>query len=235
MKLIIALYIIGAVLWVLYILEKTRRYSPQAVLLKTCVSAVFLMVGLTAAFRSSSVFSYPCWMLAGLVLCLMGDVWLDLKYTYRNDETFWTFCGFISFACAHILFIIGILTRYGSTIRTILVVLALILGFAASYGNIKVEKQMKMNYGKYKLITFIYGGILLGITLMTLFLAISNGFHNKAINLLFIGMVLFMLSDLVLSQTYFGGEGKEAPVYLILNYLTYYPAVYLIATSILYA
>ena len=53
------------------------------------------------------------------------------------------------------------------------------------------------------------------------------------LNLFFIGAVLFALSDLVLSGTYFG-VGKDRPADLIANYLLYYPAQYLIALSLLF-
>ena len=59
-----------------------------------------------------------------------------------------------------------------------------------------------------------------------------NGWKVTTLNLFFIGGILFALSDLVLSGTYFGG--KERPVDIILNYLTYYPAQFLIALSLLY-
>ena len=49
-----------------------------------------------------------------------------------------------------------------------------------------------------------------------------HGWRVPALNLLFAGGVLFALSDLVLSGTYFG-EGKERPVDLILNYLNFHP------------
>ena len=59
-----------------------------------------------------------------------------------------------------------------------------------------------------------------------------HGWHVTTLNLIFIGSILFALSDLVLSGTYFGG--KERPVDIILNYLTYYPAQFLIALSLLF-
>jgi len=45
--------------------------------------------------------------------------------------------------------------------------------------------------------------------------------------------VLFTASDLVLSKTYFG-EGHERPIDFILNYFTYYPAQFLIASSLMF-
>ena len=52
-------------------------------------------------------------------------------------------------------------------------------------------------------------------------------------DLFFIGGVLFMISDLILNGTYFG-EGKERPVDIATNYLTYYSAQFLIASSLMF-
>ena len=65
-------------------------------------------------------------------------------------------------------------------------------------------------------------------------LALAHGRRETPLNLLFIGGVFFALSDLILSGTYFG-VGKERPVDLALNYLTYYPAQFLIASALVFA
>ena len=49
--------------------------------------------------------------------------------------------------------------------------------------------------------------------------------------MLFVGGVFFLISDLILSGTYFG-EGKDRPVDIVTNHMTYYIAQYLIALSI---
>ena len=51
--------------------------------------------------------------------------------------------------------------------------------------------------------------------------------------LLFIGGVFFAISDLILSGTYFG-VGKERPIDLTLNYITYYTAQFLIASALVF-
>jgi hypothetical protein len=48
-----------------------------------------------------------------------------------------------------------------------------------------------------------------------------------------VGGVLFAVSDLVLSGTYFG-KGHERPIDFILNYLTYYGAQFVIAFSLMF-
>ena len=60
-----------------------------------------------------------------------------------------------------------------------------------------------------------------------------TGFNNKGLMLIFIGGVLFAVSDLILNMTYFA-EGHEKPFDIISNSITYYAAQFLIALAILF-
>lgn len=102
-----------------------------------------------------------------------------------------------------------------------------------SFLNLALEKPMKLRYGKLRTTVIVYGALLFSTLLLTGSLALSYGFQEKALNLLFAGAALFAASDLILSGTYFG-VGKDRPVDIILNYLTYYPAQFLIALSLLF-
>ena len=51
--------------------------------------------------------------------------------------------------------------------------------------------------------------------------------------MLFVGGTLFAISDLILCGTYFG-VGKERPVDLISNAVTYYAAQFIIAFSLFF-
>ena len=92
---------------------------------------------------------------------------------------------------------------------------------------------MKLRYGKFKPVVAGYGFLLFSTVLLSGALAVNEGFRCVSLNLFFAGAVLFAVSDLILSGTYFG-EGRERPVDLLLNYLSYYPAQFLIAYSLLY-
>ena len=58
-----------------------------------------------------------------------------------------------------------------------------------------------------------------------------NHFDVMTLNIMFVGLVFFLISDLILSGTYFG-EGKDRPVDVITNHAAYYIAQFIIATSI---
>ena len=76
-------------------------------------------------------------------------------------------------------------------------------------------------------------GIIFSTVLLSGSLALSMGWQNPTLNLFFAGGVLFALSDLVLSGTYFG-VGKERPVDIISNNILYYGGQFLIAYSLLF-
>ena len=95
-----------------------------------------------------------------------------------------------------------------------------------------LEKPMKNNYGKMKPIVLAYSYILALMLCMAGSLAIMYKFNNWTLNFMTIGGVLFVISDLILSGTYFS-EGKERPVDIITNTVTYYAAQFFIAFSLL--
>ena len=92
---------------------------------------------------------------------------------------------------------------------------------------------MKLDYSGYKLISFIYGFFLFGMTLTALSLSIMMSFNSTTLIMMFSGGLLFTISDLILSGTYFG-QGKERPVDIITNTVTYYAAQFVIALALFF-
>ena len=231
---IIVLLLIGAITLFLYIRQKLKAYNLKTVFLKTLVSVIFIAVavcGWYASARSVGLSSFGVFIVLGLLFGLLGDIWLDLKYVYPAEDDPYTYAGFASFAIGHALFITGMLLRYHPT-SVLYVILPFLLAVLVSAGNILMEKTMKLDFGKMRLIVFGYGAILFSTVLVSGSLALSFSWREPSLNLIFVGGILFALSDLVLSGTYFGG--KERPIDIILNYLTYYPAQFLIALSLLF-
>ena len=228
---------VGAVLLALYIREKIRAYSVKAVLLKALVSTLFIAVGVYGSFlcAAKGVVTPLCpFVVLGLVCGLLGDIWLDLKYVFPEKDEPFTYAGFGVFGAGHLLFIAGMLLSYYPAGRPMAVILPVLLALALSVGNALMEKPMKLRYGKLRGVVIAYGVLLFSMVLIAGSLALAHGRRETPLNLLFIGGVFFALSDLILSGTYFG-VGKERPVDLALNYLTYYPAQFLIASALVFA
>ena len=230
------LLVCGAVLLFVYIREKIKSYSVKAVILKSLVSALFVTVGVygtwLAAAKGNDSLLCP-FVVLGLLLGLLGDIWLDLKYVFPEKDGPFTYAGFCVFGVGHILFISGMLMSYYPAGKPTTVILPILLALVLSAGNAFMEKPMKLHYGKFKPIVLAYGVVLFAMVLISGSLALSYGWKELPLNLLFIGGVFFAISDLILSGTYFG-VGKERPIDLALNYITYYSAQFLIASALVF-
>lgn len=230
------LLVCGAVLLFVYIREKIRAYSVKAVILKSGVSVLFVAVGVYGSWLSAAkgTAALLCpFVVLGLVFGLMGDIWLDLKYVFPEKDEPFTYAGFCVFGVGHILYITGmLLSRYPAG-KPMTVVVPILLAVLMSIGNVVLEKPMKLHYGKFKAIVIAYGVLLFGMVLIAGSLALVHGWKETPLNLLFIGGIFFAVSDLILSGTYFG-VGKERPIDLTLNYLTYYTAQFLIASALVF-
>ena len=228
------LLVCGAVLLVMYIREKIRAYSVKALILKSIVSALFVAVGVYGSWLSAAkgaVGPLCPFVVLGLLCGLMGDIWLDLKYVFPEKDEPFTYAGFCAFGVGHMLYIAGMLLSYYPAGKPLTVIVPILLAVAMSVGNIVLEKPMKLHYGKFKPVAIAYGVLLFGMVLIAGSLALAHGWKETPLNLLFTGGIFFALSDLILSGTYFG-VGKERPIDLTLNYITYYAAQFLIASAL---
>ena len=117
--------------------------------------------------------------------------------------------------------------------KPITVIVPVLLALVLSIGNAVLEKPMKLIYGKFKPVVITYGVILFAMVLISGRLALHYGWAKTPLNLIFIGGVFFAISDLILSGTYFG-KGRERPIDLTLNYITYYAGQFLIASALVF-
>ena len=228
------LLLCGAAALSVYIPEKIRAYTVKAVLIKSVVSALFVAVGAYGAWlcaAGGNAGPLCPLVLLGLVFGLLGDVWLDLKYVFPEKDEVFTYAGFCVFGIGHVLYVTGLLLNFCPTGRPVYVILPLLLGVALGAGNALMEKPMKLCFGKMKPTVIIYGALLFSTLLLSGSLALFYGWRSRTLNLFFAGAVLFAVSDLILSGTYFG-VGRERPIDLALNYITYYAGQFLIASSL---
>ena len=218
----LVLLFVGMVMLVLYINEKVRRYTLKGVFLKTAVSVVFVSVAVTAG--SSSVMA-P-FLTMGLLFGLLGDIWLDLKFVFPSQDEVFTYAGFFVFGIGHVLYVAGLLTQYGARVS---IAGSFLLAALAAGLVLVLEKPMKLSYGRMRLTVLIYGFFLFSTVFVSGLLWLEH--RETALCFVFIGSILFAISDLILSGTFFG-IGKDRPVDIISNYLFYYSGQFLIAYSL---
>ena len=222
MWLCVALIGCGVIGLVFYLLEKCHRYSLRGVLIKSVVSLCFLAVAILNGF-----------IVFGLALGLLGDIWLDLKYVYPKDSKAYTYSGFIVFGIGHILFVTGMMMEFYEGGNMLYFLIPIGASFLFAIAIFILAKPLKLDFGNYKWIVAIYAFLLAMNPATALLVSIHAGWQSVTTIMLLCGGVLFAISDLVLSGTYFG-EGKERPIDFILNYLTYYSAQFTIAFSIMF-
>ena len=221
---------LGAISLVLFLVGKLKGYSVKETLIKSIASLFFIATaGVGLHFKGAHIL--PLFVILGLICGLLGDIWLELKYVFKEEDELFTYAGFISFLIGHVLYITGMFLEFYHGENVLYVILPLAIGLLCGFGNLFIAKPLKLQFGKYKLICFLYGSVLFSFFAVIMSLNILYRFQNTTLLVLIGGGVLFVLSDLILSGTYFG-EGKDRPFDLISNAITYYCAQYAIAFSL---
>ena len=236
MQICILLTTLGAAALIWFLIEKLKKYSVKAAFIKSLVSALFVAVGILGWFlsvRERGLSGPGMFILLGLIFGLMGDIWLDLKYVFPQEDDALTYAGFAAFGAGHVLYITGLILRFYPEGKPLYLAVPIVLGVILSLGNAVLERPMKLSFGKMKPVVIAYGVLLFSMVLIAGSFALYRSWKEPMLNLMLIGGILFAVSDLILSGTYFG-EGRDRPIDIILNYLTYYPAQFLIAWSMLY-
>ena len=223
---------LGLISLAAFLIFRVRKTDVKSLMLKAATSVMFILSGAFLTIGKPSVYSGL--IVAGLTCGILGDIWLDMKFMYRQDEKFLTNAGFISFSFGHAFYIAAIIAGANPSFKAISLLPSLAIAVIAALAVYFGEKLMKLKYGSYKKISTFYGGLLFFTTVFALFTCLFSGFNdNKHLFTFFAGGVLFVISDLILSGTYFG-EGKNRPVDIVTNHVAYYLAQFVIASSILF-
>lgn len=223
---------LGAISLTFFLLEKIKAYSVKATMIKAITSFFFIAVSAVSLYQKGQHY-LTLFVTLGLFFGLLGDIWLDFKYVFREHEKVFTYAGFIMFLIGHAFYIGGMFLEFFNGQSPLYIILPLVGGLLISVLNLFIAKPMKLDYTGYKAISFAYGFFLFSMTLSALSLSIMTGFTNPTLIMMFAGGLLFTISDLILSGTYFG-KGKERPVDIITNSVTYYAAQFVIALAMFF-
>jgi len=159
-------------------------------------------------------------LIIGLLMGMIGDIVLDLKVIYNNDKTYLN-SGMLSFGIGHIFYFVAFTMLSLSKDISVLMPILVACGVAVvlTIGITLSSKKMNLNFGNFLWQTVAYTFILSFMTVYSLVLLITGGLGMLG----FIGMLLFFISDIILSFQYFGGKISSKPL-IILNHLFYYGA-----------
>ena len=229
--------ILGAVCLANFLKNRLQKPCARSLLWKAGTSVCFLAAAFCGLWQNrmhESGSEFSLLVAAGLFFGLLGDIWLDLKWNCPEENDRYTFAGFWCFAAGHVFFLTALIWYGGSSWSVagivIPLVLAAILGIAVGMGG----KLLSLDYGRFKGITMLYGALLIGTVLTSGSCILQTHFERPVFILMFIGGVLFLISDLILSGTYFG-KGKVRPVDIVSNHVFYYAAQFVIAFAVSFA
>lgn len=221
---------VGVVVSFIFCYQRRLGFSLKNLLFKSISSLCFLLTAVFALIGNSSAYIYGSLIIMGGALGLVGDILLDLKGVYKQDEKTYLKGGFIFFLVGHIFYIGALI--YSIKPKWWLILIAAVVSILIGIGTVLSANLMKVHYGAYRRIVAIYVAFL-AMTMLTSILCVFLTNFQKGYILMAIGSVLFLLSDVVLSNTFFG-RGKDKQHHLFINHFLYYAGQYLIASSVLF-
>ena len=223
---------IGILVSFIFCLKRSKGFSINNLMLKAVSSCCYLLTAVFALLNNPDEYVYGSLIIFGGTLGLCGDIMLDLKGIYKKDESKYLYSGFIFFLIGHVFYAAAIIWQSEMYKKWWIILICIAACVLFSWSNLLSAKITKVHFGAYRTIVFIYTIFLAMTMALGIAAAIITHFEKKYI-ILAVGAILFALSDVILSGTFFG-RGKDRPVHYFTNHLTYYAGQYLIAASILF-
>ena len=248
---------VGIVMLVLFLIARDKKSSMLAIILKTVTSLFFIATGLAAMVENGVAhdldkIALPCALvLMGLVLGMVGDITLDFKIYFKGlegeyanagkDKDSMMYFGMLAFGIGHVLYLTSMAIRFPGYEMNVLWSALISIAVVAVMFCVTIF-ALKMQFGKFLIPSIIYAFLLCWFVVMSVMYVKPAGASASSIVLL-VGSILFVISDMVLSMTYFskpedyqrqGALNPESRLMIIVNHVTYYLAQFLIALSLLF-
>lgn len=236
MALIYASCALGAVSLISFLVNFNKKRTVMGVFNKMTVSIFFILTAFFGILQSMdkigdpSITKYGLLILVGLVFGMLGDIYLDQKWVYPDDNKKYLYAGFITFGIGHLFYMTAIAVR--AQLKLTQVLLGCCVGLVVVIVNVFIEKFTPQDFGEYRPIVMLYT-LLVGSTPGVALMAAIATHGDPAFIVFTVGAVFFLISDIILSPMYFS-EGKNTPINFVLNHVTYYIGQYMFALSILF-
>ena len=221
----------GSITALIFCIKRAKGFSISNIMLKIASSLSFILTGVVALLCNPEQYAYGALIIFGGALGMCGDITLDLKGLHPDNKDSYMLSGFIFFLIGHVFYETALIYHTKLKLSIVLICLAACIVF--SFLNLASAKITKYEFGQYKFIVWLYS-IFLALTTALSIAAMITSHFEKPYVIMSVGSVLFMLSDLILSGTYFG-EGQDKPIHYFTNHFTYYAAQFLIMSSIVAA
>ena len=212
----IATVTIACVLFVVFMVLRLTVASGSAsggvaaMFAKTAASLGFIAIAIAGLYEGAEDFRAALFVLEGVYLT----------------------GGMVSFGVGHIMYLTAVCLFVGEFVTGALiggcVAVAAVLACATVFGGAKL---MKLDFGKFRIHSLLYAFILMFMSALSVGVCITMNSSDMA--LFAVGMVLFLLSDIVLTQMYFGGKPRDK-VLCTVNHTLYYAAQICIACFVFF-
>lgn len=229
---VIIMAIVCVLSMALFLFVRPTVGGVPGLLTKIIASVAFLLTGLLAISFSNDV-TFSILVCCGLLCGLLGDILLDLKVIYPQDASMYLNSGMLSFGVGHLFYLSSLV--FLAAINGIGLLLPLLIPAAiATVFTLAVvfgAKFLNIQFGKFLVQSALYSFILSYVCGVAIFLAILMG--HMMLVLFAIGLGLILLSDLILSLQYFGGQEKNKTL-IVVNHLLYYIGQIMIAIMLFF-
>lgn len=216
------LMVVAIILTAIFIVVRVTKGGTWALYAKTFASIAFVFMGILGAYETglglSSVF-----ITFGLIMGLIGDIVLDLKVVYKEHNNSHLNAGMLSFGVGHVFYFVALTllatsSAYLSSKLLPIILICTGIGVVFTIGVVFLAKPLlKLDFGKFKIQTILYTFIL---SFMTAY-AFGITIFAKKMLLFAIGLLFILISDLILSNQYFGGK-QDNKLFTFLNHAIYY-------------
>ncbi len=216
--------LVGLAIDIWFISAELREKMAKATVLKGLASFVFVLLGVFCYLLSDTPFGKL--ILIGLILGMIGDIFLNLRNQFEGGKSMKIFAvGILAFLSGHFLYIAALIKHNPGIILIALVLTAIISLLAIP----ALMKRVTAPSKGMKIFGYVYLVIVIAMFSCAATLLIKSGF--TAFNIVFtIGGLLFMVSDFIMIYYSFG---KKIKALRVTNLLSYYIGQLLIACCIM--
>ena len=206
-------------------------HSKRDVVLKMLAALCFVVVSGTAVTLNLSVLA--CYFLAGAIFGALGDLFLGLSHLDKQKKQGFMFMGLLWFGLGHVAYCQGLIHKYSTGDSMPYILIPLVIGILIATLVGMSGRKLGLHFGRYLPAVMVYVFLLSFSVLLSFSLNLYYGFHNQQLKIFLIGILMFIISDSILSRMYFGKQ-KHPSLNVVTNHVTYYLAQWLIAISILF-
>lgn len=233
------LIVVFVLMWSLFIYHVLKDKRLEGFYFKALTSFIFIIIFVYGVFRFYTktpiipeivLFQYKyiylfTFVLLGLVSGLIGDLFLEVLWFYKERRNYIIKQGTIIFLIGHVFYILGLNSFVGFNY------IALIIGLVMTIVVYLGSKMMKIDFQNLKIMTYLYTFVIFTMVGLSIMQAFDLSFSLYSISFM-VGAILFGISDLLLAPIYFKNQNHN--LFVVSNLATYYLGQLLIALSILF-